>query len=472
MNNINSRAGTAPRGRPLRKWLLAAVTALTVALAGAWALLPAGAQTGGGFSINGTQLIDANGNPFVMRGSSHAQVWYQGEFDSYSELSDLGANTVRVVLGSGQRWGPSPASTVADIIDECKANQLICVLEVHDTTGYGEDGAAATLDQAVDYWKSIQSVLEGQEAYVLINIGNEPIGNTDAAQWTDATKSAIQEMRAAGFDHTLVVDAPNWGQDWEHIMRDNAPEVAAADSQGNTLFSVHMYQVFGTSQTVIDYFDAFEAMDLPLIVGEYGDEHQGQPVAWQTVQSEAQARGIGWLAWSYSGNGSGAENLDQVLGFDPNRMTTWGDRVFNSQYGIANTAERASVFGGTPPDDDTTPPDDDTTPPDDDETTPPPAGDGDCTAAIDVVNDWGSGWQGNVSVTAGESLGGWTLTWTWPGGQTVQSQWNADLSQSGSSVTASDVGWNGSIASGQTKEVFGFIASGPAAAPEVTCSAA
>ncbi|HEU5128313.1 MAG TPA: cellulase family glycosylhydrolase [Glycomyces sp.] len=469
MSNINSRAGTAPPKRAARKWLLAAATALTVALAGIWTLLPASAQTEGGFSVDGTQILDANGNPFVMRGSSHAQVWYQGEFESYGELSDLGANTVRVVLGSGQRWGPSPASTVADIIEECKAQQLICVLEAHDTTGYGEDGEAATLEQAVEYWKSIKSVLDGQEAYVLINIGNEPIGNNDAAQWIDATTDAIQEMRSAGFDHTLVVDAPNWGQDWEGIMRTNAPAVFAADEDANTVFSVHMYEVYGSAQTVIDYFDAFEAMNLPLIVGEYGDEHYGGAVAWETIQAEAQQRGIGWIAWSYSGNGSGAENLDQVLNFDPNQMTAWGERVFNSQYGVANTAERASVYGDGPVDP-TTDPDDPTTDPDPDPTTEPP--EGECTAAITVANDWGSGWQGNVSVTADAALSGWTLTWTWPGGQSVQSHWNTELSQSGGSVTASDVGWNGSIAAGQTSEVFGFIGSGPAAAPAVTCSAA
>ncbi|WP_198587070.1 cellulase family glycosylhydrolase [Glycomyces xiaoerkulensis] len=462
-------------GRSWRRWLLAAGTALAVAVAGMWALLPAGAQTGG-FSVSGSQLIDANGNPFVMRGSSHPHVWYQSEFDSYGELSDLGANTVRVVLGSGQQWGPTPASEVADIIDECKAHQLICVLEVHDTTGYGEEDAAASLDQAVEYWKSVKSAVDGQEAYVLINIGNEPWGNQDTAGWTEATRSAVQEMRSSGFDHTLVVDAPNWGQDWEGIMRDNAPEIAAADSHGNTVFSVHMYEVYSDPQTVIDYLDAFEAMNLPLIVGEYGHEHNDQAVAWQTVQSEAEARGIGWIAWSYSGNSGGAENLDQVLNFDPNQLTAWGDDVFNSQYGAVNTGERASVFGDQPPEtttppDETTSPDDPTTSPDDPTTTP--GGEGDCSAEIDVVNDWGSGWQGNVSVTAtGGGLDGWQLTWTWPGGQSISSHWNADLNQSGSQVTAGDVGWNGSVASGQTRDVFGFIADNGAASPAVTCSAA
>ena len=68
---------------------------------------------------------------------------------------------------------------MANVIQLCKSNRLICVLEDHDTTGYGEDSAAVSLASAVSYWKEIQSVLTGQEAYVIINIGNEPYGNTN-----------------------------------------------------------------------------------------------------------------------------------------------------------------------------------------------------------------------------------------------------------------------------------------------------
>lgn len=343
MGKNNPSAGALPRRKAVRGRLLAAVTVLAAVLAGAWALLPASAQAEDGFSIDGTRLIDANGNPFVMRGSTHPDVWFESEFDSIAEISELGANTVRVVLGSGERdWGVSTPERVAQIVEECKAQRVVCVLENHDTTGYGEEDGAATLDQSVDFWEGLYDTLAGEERYVLINIGNEPIGNTDAAQWTDATAGAVERMRSIGFEHTLVVDAPNWGQDWEHVMLDNAEQVFAADEDANTLFSVHMYAVYTDPQTVVDYFDAFEEKGLPLIVGEYGDRFQGETVPWEVIQSEAETRGIGWIAWSYSGNSDG--ELDQVLDFDPSRMTTWGERVFDSENGIVNTAERASVY--------------------------------------------------------------------------------------------------------------------------------
>jgi len=104
-------------------------------------------------------------------------------------------------------------------------------------------------------------------------------------------------------------------------------------------------------------------------------------------------------------------------------------------------------------------------------TTPPPTS-GACTAQVTVVGDWTSGWQGRVNVTAGTSaLSGWSLKWTWPGSQQITSAWNASWTQSGTAVTAGDVGWNGSVAAGQSREAFGFIASGASAAPQVTCTA-
>ncbi|GAB3998516.1 cellulase family glycosylhydrolase [Glycomyces albus] len=84
-----------------------------------------------------------------------------------------------------------------------------------------------------------------------------------------------------------------------------------------------------------------------------------------------------------------------------------------------------------------------------------------CEVHYEVVNDWGSGFQANVSITAGEPIDGWTVEWDFTGAVSGISAWNVtDQSLSGSHFTASDSGWNGSIASGQTIEAFGFTASG------------
>jgi hypothetical protein len=89
-----------------------------------------------------------------------------------------------------------------------------------------------------------------------------------------------------------------------------------------------------------------------------------------------------------------------------------------------------------------------------------------CNVEYNVVNNWGSGFQANVSITAGASaINGWTLEWDFPSGTQVSSAWNVNWNVSGGHFTGSDVGWNGSIPAGQTREVFGFLGSGAATTP-------
>jgi hypothetical protein len=105
-----------------------------------------------GLRASGRDTVEANGQMFVMRGANHPRVWYESQTRSFADIEGAGANTVRVVLGGGRRWGPS--GDVRPVISLCKRHRLVCVLDVHDTTGYGEADAAASLDDAVRYWIS------------------------------------------------------------------------------------------------------------------------------------------------------------------------------------------------------------------------------------------------------------------------------------------------------------------------------
>ena len=170
-----------------------------------------------------------------------------------------------------------------------------------------------------------------------------------------------------------------------------------------------------------------------------------------------------WTRTRYGGTGSQAPvEAISLQGTGHNLMANGMAAMVIEFFGLDEDVEPTD-----PPTDPTDPPTDPTDPP-----TDPPQGD-DCSATIDVVNDWGSGWQGNVLITAGDSaVSGWTLTWTWPSGQSISSSWNADVSSSGSSVTARDVGWNADIAAGQTVNAWGFVGSGSSASPQITCTAA
>ncbi|RPK77170.1 Mannan endo-1,4-beta-mannosidase precursor [Streptomyces sp. ADI97-07] len=311
---------------------------------------PADTAAATGLHISDGRLLEGNGNDFVMRGVNHAHTWYPGETQSLADIKATGANTVRVVLSDGHRWTRNGPAEVAGIVDQCKANRLICVLEVHDTTGYGEDAAAGTLDHAADYWISLKDVLTGEEDYVIVNIGNEPWGNTNPEGWTAPTTAAVKKLRTAGFAHTIMVDAPNWGQDWQNVMRTNAQAVYDADTTGNLIFSIHMYSVYNTAAKVTDYLNSFVDAGLPLLIGEFGGpaDQWGDPDE-DTMMAVAEQLDLGYLAWSWSGNTDPI--LDLTIDFDPSRLSSWGERIFHGVNGIAQTSREATVFGGGNPGD-------------------------------------------------------------------------------------------------------------------------
>ncbi|GAB3970397.1 hypothetical protein GCM10029978_043600 [Actinoallomurus acanthiterrae] len=101
--------------------------------------------------------------------------------------------------------------------------------------------------------------------------------------------------------------------------------------------------------------------------------------------------------------------------------------------------------------------------------TPTPPG-GACTATYRTVNSWSGGYQGEVTVTAGNApINGWTVRWNLSGGQTISQVWNGTVSTSGSTVTVTNASYNGSLqASAST--TFGFLANGTPSALSATCT--
>ncbi len=145
-----------------------------------------------------------------MRGVNHEHTWFTNQTSSFANIKAPGANTVRVVL-SGGRWTANSATDVANVVSLCKQNRLICVLEDHDTTGYGEDGAAVharpggqLLDQPEER--------PGRPGELRRHQHRQRADRQHQPRPVDrATTAAIQKMRSNGFQHLLMVDAPELG---------------------------------------------------------------------------------------------------------------------------------------------------------------------------------------------------------------------------------------------------------------------
>ncbi|MBQ1034976.1 cellulase family glycosylhydrolase [Micromonospora sp. C81] len=83
------------------------------------------------------------------------------------------------------------------------------------------------------------------------------------------------------------------------------------------------------------------------------------------------------------------------------------------------------------------------------------------TAVFSVTNNWGNGYQGQITVTNDTStqITSWRVEFDLPSSSTVSQSWNAQQSTSGSRYTFTNVSWNGTLAAGASTS-FGFLVNG------------
>ncbi|MDA1365683.1 hypothetical protein J2S68_002914 [Glycomyces algeriensis] len=90
-----------------------------------------------------------------------------------------------------------------------------------------------------------------------------------------------------------------------------------------------------------------------------------------------------------------------------------------------------------------------------------------CAVTYTVQSEWQGGFRADVEVTnLGDAVSDWTLTFDFPNaGQKVTQGWSAAWTQSGTSVSADSMSWNGSLATDASTSI-GFVGAWRDANPE------
>jgi hypothetical protein len=81
-----------------------------------------------------------------------------------------------------------------------------------------------------------------------------------------------------------------------------------------------------------------------------------------------------------------------------------------------------------------------------------------CHVGYTITNQWPGGFGASITIdnTGTTALSNWTLTWSFANGQTVTQLWNGTVAQSGSTVTVTNMSYNGSIPAGGSYTGVGF----------------
>lgn len=343
-----------------------------------------------GLHTDGTRILDGNGNEFVMRGLNGA--WANLDEDFAKSASAWGCNAVRLNISNGNpadNWMGYTMSSgqLEGIIEYCEKYKMIAVPCPQNGTCMDDP---AVLQYSVNFWKGMKDVLNRHVGSTILNITNEwyrggdeyngwdcvttprPQSEIDEAAkyWSEHYVSAVRELREAGIKSLILIDVAGCGQGAPVLnasymaadgsIRYYAQDIIDADAEAsggkaNVAFSIHMYQISGRNgETVRRNIDYCLDRNVPCVLGEFAFEHKrnvtpwsgGGPVAWIDIQEYAREKNVSWLAWSWHGNGGGAETCDM---FDGNGgLEENGKCMIYGPHGIKMDSTPATIFQSNP----------------------------------------------------------------------------------------------------------------------------
>ena len=306
----------------------------------------------GQLSVNGTHIVDANGNNFQLRGiSTHGIQW---EGDPYSDVGGSYVNTdsFRTLRDD---WGAN-AVRLAMYVEEYKGycnggdkNALNAKLEL-GVNSARDLGMYAIIDWHVLNFDPNRHVDEAVEFFsqtsakykdytnVLYEICNEP----NNCSWDDIKNYAnrvIPAIRANDPDAIIIVGTPTWSQlgAWGHTN-----EVADSPLTGysNIVYTLHFYCA-ETAHTQYLHAKVDYAINkgIPVFVSEFGLSEASGNGRIDTASADAWLNqldnyGISYFCWSLSHKAESSalikSSCSATSGWSTNDLTDAGNYIRNA----------------------------------------------------------------------------------------------------------------------------------------------
>lgn len=325
-----------------------------------------------GFHTDGVRLLDANGKEFLMRGYNYSYAWQKDLWGAaFSTAKKYNCNALRIQLSDGQKslGGYCDANQVSSLIKSCKDNHFIGVFNVQDTGGGNDKNV---LLHAADYWVGIKNAVIGQEKYCIVNIGNEWMGSPgrdcngewgdyQENLWSDTYIEAVRRIRSAGIKNTLMIDCNGYGQYADIIWKEgqrilDEDKKYFKDGKPNIIFSIHFYEKAcyrdyekGVGSRVAHSIDKALSIGAPVCIGEYAYSRKSEEwkMDWETIQDYSKTMNIGYLGWSFTGNGDPESQGLDMFNSDGSQMYKNGECIIlHPNDGIQATSVICSVYDG------------------------------------------------------------------------------------------------------------------------------
>lgn len=283
----------------------------------------------GQLSINGTNLVDKNGELIALRGMSLFWSQWGGEYYNEETIKwlrdDWKCTVVRVAIGvenGGYLDNPYleyQKATAA--IDACIKLGIYVIVDWHD------HHAESHQYEAISFFNNISKTY-GDVPNIIYEIYNEPLN----VSWNNVLKpysqAVVNTIRANDSTNVIIVGTPNWSQDVDAVINNKL-------MGENITYSLHFYT--GTHREWLRD-KAIKAMNagVPLFATEWGlSEASGTGVI-DLVESGLwldflEQNNLSWCNWSIINKDESSAallpNTSTLSGWDSNQISESGNMI-------------------------------------------------------------------------------------------------------------------------------------------------
>ena len=226
----------------------------------------------GALSVSGTQLVDAYGAPYQLRGvSTHGLSWFPqyANRDAFRTMRDeWGVNVVRLAMYTAESGGycvgdennrSSLRQLVYDSVDAATELGMYVIVDWHVLNDRDPN---TYIDQAIAFFRETAERYAGN-GNVIYEICNEPNGGVSWQRIKAYAEQVIPVIREQDADAVILVGTPTWSQDVD--------QAAANPITGyeNIMYTLHFYADTHRDSLRQKMVNAIGA-GLPVFVSEFG----------------------------------------------------------------------------------------------------------------------------------------------------------------------------------------------------------
>ena len=281
----------------------------------------------GKLSVNGTNIVDKNGNIFQLKGiSTHGLQWFPQYVnqEAFNYMRDeWKINTVRLAMYSAPNDGYTTDlhKLVSDGVEYAKNSGLYVIIDWHILSDGNPNINKAS---AINFFKEMSTKYKDYEN-VIYEICNEPNGDV---QWERDVKpyaqEVITEIRKIDDDAIIIVGTPTWSQDVDVVAQ------SPITGFENIMYTLHFY-----SATHKEYLrqKAMTALNsgLPIFVSEFGicdasgngNVDINEANQWIDFLNQ---NNISWICWNLSN-----KNESSAILKNTDKVTDWTEAELSDE---------------------------------------------------------------------------------------------------------------------------------------------